>query len=140
MIQIVKLNKWANSHTNIAVDVLRVALGIFLIYKGIYFAQNGQYLEEIAKPYGLGSLSFFTVHFIPMIHIAGGILIALGLITRLVAVIHVPILLGAVIVHLTGTFEPQNLILASMSFILCVFFLIYGSGKHSLDYSMKMHT
>lgn len=140
MEQIVRLNKWANAHTNIGIDIARVILGAFLILKGVLFAQNTSYLEEIAQPFGLENLSFFTVHLIPMIHIAGGVLIVIGLLTRLVTAVHIPILLGAVIVNFIGPINAMHLMQALASLILCLFFVVYGSGKHSADYRMKMNT
>ena len=44
---VVKLNKWANLHTYIVIDTLRVMTGLFLIIKGIQFANQSQYLENI---------------------------------------------------------------------------------------------
>lgn len=139
MEQIVKLNKWANAHTNIGIDIARVILGLFLIFKGVFFAQQGVYLQEVAQPFGIEKWSFFTVHFIPMVHIAGGFLITIGLLTRLATAIHIPILLGAVIVNFMGAMDALNLVQALASFVLCAFFLVYGSGKHSADYYMKMN-
>lgn len=139
MEQIVKLNKWANAHTNILVDVFRVALGAFLFYKGMFFAQNTEYLTEIAQPFGFEQWSFFMVHIIPMIHLAGGVLIAIGLLTRLVVAIHIPILLGAAIVSFSGSTEPLIIAQTVSSLVLCIFFFVYGSGKHSADYRMKMN-
>lgn len=138
MEQIVKLNKWANAHTNILVDIFRVALGVFLFYKGMFFAQNTEYLSQVAQPFGLEQWSFFMVHLIPMLHIAGGALITIGLLTRLVVAIHIPILLGAAIVSMSGANEPLIIVQAVASLVLCIFFFVYGSGKHSADYKMKM--
>lgn len=37
MTTIRELNKWANAHTNFAVDTLRVLFGVFLFLKGVSF-------------------------------------------------------------------------------------------------------
>lgn len=42
-----KLNKCANSHAYYPIDILRIALGIFLALKGIYFFKNSSYLESL---------------------------------------------------------------------------------------------
>lgn len=132
---ILKLNRWANAHTNYGIDALRVALGLFLAYKGIAFF-NSEYLDNIA---GSEGIYFLLTHYISMAHLAGGILIALGLITRLSALLQIPILAGAVIMNFTGTMNVSNLAQAGIALILCIFFLFYGSGKHSVDYKLKMH-
>ena len=61
---IVQLNKWANAHTSVFIDVLRVATGLFLALKGLQFATQTQYLEDILGSAGnsLG-VSFILVHY-----------------------------------------------------------------------------
>lgn len=34
------LNKWANAHTYYPLDILRIALGIFLFMKGVHFVSS----------------------------------------------------------------------------------------------------
>ena len=54
-----ELNKWANAHTNFAIDTLRVAFGIFLFLKGVSFITEKntytkflvQWLVLVAKCY-----------------------------------------------------------------------------------------
>lgn len=132
---ILKLNRWANSHTNYGIDGLRIALGLFLVYKGISFF-NTTYLDNAAPSEGM---LFFLTHYISMAHLAGGILIAIGLLTRLSALLQIPILAGAVIINFTGTMIVSNLAQAGIALILSIFFLVYGSGKHSADYKLRMH-
>jgi putative oxidoreductase len=141
MSAILKLNRWANAHTNIGVDVLRFALGAFLFYKGIFFFAESNSTETYRMLALLpGSASnMIIIHVIAMAHICGGILIALGLITRLAVVVQIPILLAAVFVNLVGETNALGLIQSGFCLSLCLFFLFYGSGKHSVDYSLKMH-
>lgn len=42
-----KLNKWANRHTNWPLDILRMALGLFLVVKGFQFVGNSQKLYDM---------------------------------------------------------------------------------------------
>jgi putative oxidoreductase len=49
-----------------------------------------------------------------------------------------PILLGAFLVNFIGEMNVGNMILSFLLFAICVFFLFYGSGKHSADYYFKM--
>ena len=44
------LNKWANAHTYYPLDILRIFLGGFLFYKGIYFMSNLQELLALFEP------------------------------------------------------------------------------------------
>jgi hypothetical protein len=50
-----------------------------------------------------------------------------------------PILIGAVAANFIGPMVPSNLIMALVTLAVCIFFLVYGSGRHSADYYFKMH-
>lgn len=132
------LNKWANAHTSYPLDILRIALGVFLIVKGISFITNRQYLHGIMSQAGNLGGEMLIIHYIAAAHMMGGLMIAFGLLTRWSIVAQLPILIGAVAVNFMGSFNTQNFILASLTLIVCVFFLFYGSGKHSADYYFKM--
>ena len=73
-----------------------------------------------------------------MAHFSGGILIVIGLLTRLAIAVQIPILIGAVAVNFIVAMNLQNLVAASVTLLLSIFFLIVGSGKHSTDYGLKM--
>jgi putative oxidoreductase len=132
---ILKLNRWANAHTNYGIDALRVILGAFLIYKGIFF-MGSNYADNMVDS---GGSYLFLIHYIAMAHLAGGVLIAIGLITRYSALVQVPILIGALVVNFTGSFNMSNFVQAFVALVLSVFFVIYGSGKHSVDHQLRMH-
>ena len=80
----------------------------------------------------------FAVHYVAFAHLIGGILIAVGLLTRWAIIVQLPIILGAIAINFIGVMQPGRLLEASIVLILSLFFLFYGSGKHSMDYSMKM--
>jgi putative oxidoreductase len=133
-----KLNKWANAHTSYPLDILRVALGIFLFTKGISFITNSEYLLEIIKPlqnYGGGMM---MIHYVAPAHLIGGILITFGLLTRWALWAQLPILIGAVIINFIGEMVIQNLLISTLTLLISIFFLFFGSGKHSADYYFKM--
>jgi len=132
------LNKWANAHTYYPLDLLRVGLGVFLFVKGIDIMSNHQQMIEVIRPFenipgGMGIL-----HYVAPAHFVGGFLIVIGLLTRWAVLAQLPILIGAVLVNFIGTMNTTNLILALCVLLVCVFFLFYGSGKHSADYYLKM--
>lgn len=135
---IIKLNKWANAHTNIGFDALRVLLGSFLFYKGIDFMAHTERIISVLNPVDTFGWTMIIVHYITMTHLVGGILIVIGLLTRLSIALQLPILISAVLLNFVGDMVVINLIQASAALMLSVFFLIYGSGKHSVDYTLKM--
>ncbi|PRZ27792.1 MULTISPECIES: DoxX family protein [Flavobacterium] len=133
-----ELNKWANSHTYFTLDLVRIALGVFLFVKGITFITNIQYLADLISPIDKIGGGMFMVHYIAPAHMIGGIMIVFGLLTRWAIIAQLPILIGAIIVNFMGEMHSQNLLLAIAVLAVCVFFLFYGSGKHSADYYFKM--
>lgn len=133
-----ELNKWANAHTYFPVDLLRVALGVFLVTKGIFFITNIQYLADLISPIDRIGGGMFLIHYIAPAHMVGGIMIAFGLLTRWAIIAQLPILITAVVINFMGEMHSQNLLLSFLTLAICIFFLFYGSGKHSADYYFKM--
>jgi uncharacterized membrane protein YphA (DoxX/SURF4 family) len=76
-------------------------------------------------------------HYVAMAHLFGGFLLAFGLITRVAALVQVPVLFGAVFfIHLKeGLFTPgQTLEFSALVLFILVLFSICGSGRLSADY------
>ena len=75
-------------------------------------------------------------HYIVFVHILGGFLLALGMLTRFACLIQIPILLGAIIFINTSRdiFRPfSELLLSIVVLLLLIYFLIAGSGPLSFD-------
>ncbi|MBG6131397.1 putative membrane protein YphA (DoxX/SURF4 family) [Aquimarina sp. EL_43] len=132
------LNKWANAHTYYPLDLLRIALGVFLFIKGINFISNSQILVDLIKPVQNLAGAMIIIHYVAPAHLIGGLLISFGLLTRWSVTAQLPLLFGAVLINFVGEMNVANLVIASIILLLCVFFLFYGSGKHSVDYYLKM--
>lgn len=132
------LNKWANAHSYYPIDVIRMALGVFLFIKGVHFMQNTSLLTELFAPYKDMFGGMILLHLVIPIHLIGGVLIVFGLLTRWAILLQIPILIGAVLINFTGEMVSNNLIWASVALVVSLFFLFYGSGKHSTDYYLKM--
>lgn len=132
------LNKWANRHTYLPLDVVRVALGIFLFIKGVDFIANSEMIAELIKPVQNMAGAMILVHYVAPAHFIGGILISFGLLTRWAIIGQLPILIGAIVINFVGEMHTANLITAIITLMVCGFFLVYGSGKNSLDYYFKM--
>jgi uncharacterized membrane protein YphA (DoxX/SURF4 family) len=136
------LNKWANAHTYLPVDLVQIALGVFLFIKGVTFITNTRYLADLISPFDQangGMYGMFMVHYIASAHFLGGILIVFGLLTRWAIMVQLPILIGAVVINFMGQMHSQNLFFALVTLLICIAFLIYGSGKNSADYYFKMN-
>lgn len=132
------LNKWANRHSYYPLDILRIALGAFLFAKGLYFMGDTQILIDLFKPIQNLAGSMMAIHYVAPSHLVGGLMIIFGLLTRWAIVAQFPIIIGAVLINFLGDMDSTNLILSIVVLILCIFFMFYGSGKHSADYYLKM--
>lgn len=137
MKSIKSLDKWAYAHTYFSIDLLRVALGVFFFIKGLDFISQSQNLIELIAPLkGFGG-AMLTIHYVAPAHLVGGFLIAFGLLTRLAIAVQIPILFGAILINFMGEMNTGNLIQAFAVLLVSVFFIFYGSGKHSADYMIK---
>ena len=131
-------NKWANAHSYYWIDLIRIALGVFLIVKGVDFMSNLEQLRVVMKPFESWPGSWAIMHYVVGAHFVGGIFIIFGLLTRWAVALQIPILIGAVLTNILGEMVPMQLLVALIILAACVFFFFYGSGKHSADYYLKM--
>ena len=119
--------------------LFRVALGIILFWKGISFIQDSSRLEAMVQSTGINMFgeNARTVSFlISYINLLGGFFIAVGLFTRWVSLVQIPILIGAIVfVNLKAgmNLSNQELILSVLVLILLIVFVIKGSGVISAD-------
>jgi uncharacterized membrane protein YphA (DoxX/SURF4 family) len=134
-----RMEHWGDEHHPKWMDIIRIALGIFLIYKGIEFLQNmGSMLNMMTEKMSFGSFVLILIgHYIVAAHIIGGILLVLGLLTRFACLIQIPILIGAIIfINLSPEmFRPvSDLLLSFVVLVFLIYFLIIGNGPWSFDW------
>ena len=131
-----RLEHWGDTHHPKYLDILRIALGAYLFFKGVEFARNSTLLNEvISRQVPFSELMLLILgHYVIFAHILGGFMLAIGLLTRFACLIQIPILLGAIIfvnIDLTNHFTALLLSLAILG--LLIYFMIIGSGPWSLD-------
>jgi len=135
-----RLEHWGDTHHPKYLDILRIALGIFLCFKGVEFARNSTLLNEM-----LGShvpfdslLLLLLGHYVIFAHIMGGFLLALGLLTRFACAIQIPVLIGAIIfINSDLVNHFSELLLSILTLGLLFYFLIIGSGPWSVDKAIE---
>jgi len=136
-----KIQHWGDLHHPIWLDYFRITLGLILIWKGLLFATNLESFNHLMRGAPLGtalSISLFA-HLIIMLHLIGGLAIALGTHTRLFCLLNLPILVGAVFfINLSqGIFRPYSefwLSACVLAGLIC--FLIEGNGRLSVENTM----
>jgi len=118
----------------IAVLLFRVILGGALFIKGVDFVRNKVVLKQVISETGyLDRFSFLEVA-IPWIHLLGGVFIAIGMYTRIVIFIQIPIVIGAVFVLLNTkntSFQSPEMIFAVIILIMLLVYLKFGDGFYS---------
>ena len=139
-----RAEQWGDAHHPKWLDVVRIALGVFLVYKGIDFLRNMGILSDLmAKRVSFGSFAVLLIgHYIVFAHILGGILLTAGVLTRFACLIQIPILLGAVILFnfSLDSMRPYESLLSVVVLLLLSYFLVIGNGPLSLkllDYDDK---
>ena len=93
-----RLEFWGERHHPRWMDFVRIALGIFLVYKGIDFLNNMSDLVSLmSSQTSFGSFTYILAgHYVVFAHILGGILLTLGVLTRFACIIQIPVMIGAV--------------------------------------------
>lgn len=137
-----RVDHWSASHHPAWLVVVRVVLGIGLFIKGISFIGDTARLQQLLSSSNFTQPFPWLSYVITWLHLFGGFMIIIGLFTRLMAALQLPILLGAVLFinGSGGVFASgSELGLALAVLLLLVVFLIEGSGPLSLDHFFKHH-
>jgi len=135
---ITNIERWGNSHRPGFLDILRIALGIFITYKGLYFITHMSELENTTKGVNVWFAGAALAHYVIFAHILCGPLIAVGLFTRIACLIQLPILIGAVFMvnYPRGYLSIGNHMELEISLIVLlalIAFMIFGAGRYSID-------
>lgn len=134
-----KLRVYVENHRHLLFDVLRMYLGVGLFAKGLHFVAHPDAISGLLE----GSSKQIEIlgagligHYVGLAHLCGGLLLAIGLVTRVAALVQLPIVGGAIfLVHLRdGLFgRDQNLEFSILVAFLLVLFGIHGGGQWSAD-------
>jgi len=133
-----KIEKWGDSHHPRFLDIIRVGLGIFLLLKGWAFMENSTYLKSLIESQPDIAVSsgwlMALVYYVTFVHLVGGALIALGIMTRLSSLLQIPIVFGAVFfVNVLQSPFNTDLVSSIAALILLMMFSVIGSGRWSLE-------
>ncbi len=131
--------RWIESHMDIVIDLVRMYLGVGLFVKGIYFLMHQGELKKLLE--GADNLAFgqgAVAHYVIPVHLVGGLLLAIGLLTRLAALAQIPILIGAIfyiwLPEVLVFEQRQNLEFSALVLFLLTLIFVYGAGRFSVDY------
>jgi uncharacterized membrane protein YphA (DoxX/SURF4 family) len=137
-----RIEKWGDSHHPRFLDIIRILLGIFLLLKGLGFMDNTANLKALIENQSdidvAPGLLMALVYYVTFVHLVGGTLIALGILTRFSAIMQIPVVFGAVF-FINILQSPFNTDMASSvaALIFLVVFAVIGSGRVSLENYLK---
>jgi len=137
-----RIEKWGDTHHPRFLDIIRILLGIFLLLKGLGFMDNTanlKYLIETRADITVAPwVLMLLVYYVTFVHMVGGTLIAMGIMTRFSAIMQIPVVFGAVF-FINVLQSPFNTDLTSsvVVLILLVLFAIIGSGRWSIENYLK---
>jgi putative oxidoreductase len=133
-----QIRQWSSVHHPRWLVIVRIGLGIFFFVKGINFMRDSTMLEQLI--YGNNHMALNSTGWLPILivwaNFLGGFMLMIGLWTRLVALLELPILVGAIIfINVQrGGFAPESeLWLAILVLLMDIFFLVEGGGPLSMD-------
>ena len=127
---------WIKKNRAVVLDLVRMYLGIGLFVRGLLFISASQGLETLVDLSQFSMASAALAHYVTFAHLFGGLMLAAGLLTRLSALVQIPILVGAVfLVHLQeGLLSAnQSLEFSALVLFLLVVVFVFGSGPWSAD-------
>lgn len=132
---------WINSvSAPIWVDLIRIPVGFFLVYKGIIFATHFESFMANIQSVGWVFVGAHVAQLIIFIHAVCGSLLALGAATKWMSLLNLPILMGAILFNYKKLLMVENYMELNTTIILTVLLLLLffmGSGKISLDQMRK---
>ena len=138
-----KISLWDDKYPFLFV-ILRVALGLILTIRGLYYLTTIQPLFYLIKGSSLSRLNMNMplALFVCWVHILGGPFIILGFLTRISAWAQIPVLLGAIFfINLSSgsSHSFPELLLSVVVLALLILFALAGGGKFSMDQYAKKH-
>ena len=131
------VRQFNDEHKLIIWDLFRFFLGSLLVLKGFHFSLHMSVLFEKLMadfPYSY----FILAHYVVIAHIAGGLCLAFGLQTRVMALINIPVIIGAMVfihgIGLSAGFMPtQGFEYSSLTLFSLMAIFWYGPGEYSVD-------
>ncbi|MBC6489691.1 DoxX family membrane protein [Flavihumibacter stibioxidans] len=129
-----RVELWGDRHHPRWMDIIRIALGIFLCIKGVQFVYNmSELLARVDANLPMPEFAMVVLgHYIFVAHLLGGILLVLGAYTRIASLIQIPIVLGAIFFVNSSRelWRPfPELIVSLVVLLLLVYFLVAGDGQ-----------
>ena len=131
------MTKWLNSMQPFGALLMRLALGASMIFHGYSkviphggLSHHAHFVASLGLPYWLGYVSAFT-------EFAGGILLILGLLTRVASfMVAIDMLVAIIMVNRHHGYAGSEYSLALL--VIAIMLTFYGPGTFALDRSLTL--
>jgi putative oxidoreductase len=135
-----RIDEYTHKSPSVWMNILRVSLGLFLIWKGIQFGENQRDLQIIIAGSPFDFLSLLIVQYTLIVHFAAGTMILFGIQTRVAVFFQLPLVVGALLFsHYGSLIAYSDIVLTAITGLALITFLFYGSGGFSADRYLKLH-
>ncbi len=130
-------SSWLNSgKAPILIDVIRIVAGAFLVYKGVIFALDFESFQLNIQSVGWHFIGAHLAIVVIFVHTVCGSLMALGAASKWMALLNLPIIIGAVLFNFEKLQSSSNYLELEITIglLVCLALVLYfGSGRISLD-------
>jgi uncharacterized membrane protein YphA (DoxX/SURF4 family) len=112
---------------NMAYAYIRIFLGLAMAIRGLILITNPDSMSQLVSEQQM----YLGYAAVAMVHLVGGVFLAIGFFPRLASLLLIPVLMGAVFVVHAGEglmTAGQSLELAVMVLFLLVIFAVFGPG------------
>ncbi len=130
------VRQWFLDHRSWCMDLVRIYLGVGLFAKGLSFLVHREELVRTMVEHDIIWSGMALAHLVILTHIFGGLLMAVGIGTRIGALIQIPNLIGATFfVNWSGGLWgfAEELRFSALVLFLLLMFVWYGAGPLSLE-------
>jgi uncharacterized membrane protein YphA (DoxX/SURF4 family) len=130
------IRRHLETNRHLVLDALRVYLGAGLFFRGLALLLTDAGLAQLTGGAAPSVTTTGVAAYVMIAHIIGGGLLAVGLYTRVAALVQLPVLAGAVVlVHWQDGLlsANQSLEFSTLVLFLLGLVLLFGGGRWSLD-------
>jgi uncharacterized membrane protein YphA (DoxX/SURF4 family) len=136
------LQRWADEHPDVFADLIRIYLGVGLFVKGLYIMSHRDEIFAMLGGANFSMSMMAAAHYVIPAHLAGGVLLVCGLLTRWAAGAQIPPLVGALFYVMLPRFSAlemrQSLEFTALVLFLLLLVTIFGAGRLAIDRAGKM--
>lgn len=132
---------WFDARRPMAYALIRLYIGMALFVRGwIFIADSEAAIRLVTDQGGDWLVPIAVIHYVALAHLVGGLMLAVGLFTRVASIVQIPILIGATFfIHLSEGLmaSGQSFELSALVLFLLLVFLCFGSGPWSVDHYLE---